>query len=206
MSRQYFGFYVNLDERGEFFADVRNSQHVSVFSVRIPSDDESMDLVDAGYMSHPKDIGGLTDYLREMSVIGPDDRVLTSSEFEQKTSKENPIAEDCLADFEANIGAAMWNGEGVFVGGGEFSSDELIEVHALLTAHNNGADSPFEGFSEEEKGRVNTFLANVKKAVSDREQVSIGGGEFNREDMLALKGFLETEASKIGESPTGPSA
>ncbi len=85
-----FGYYINLDERGDFYADVRDAVGKTVFEVRgggSLSEDESS-LVDDGFMADLRDLEGLTNYLREMNLIGPSDEVISSDEFEASLEAE----------------------------------------------------------------------------------------------------------------------
>lgn len=84
MSRQnnIYGYYVNLDERGSFYADVRDAAGQTVFEIR--ADGEEIDLVDAGYMRHKTDVDGLAEHLRALEIIPQDAEVLGSRDFEER--------------------------------------------------------------------------------------------------------------------------
>lgn len=85
-----FGYYINLDERGDFYADVRDAEGKTVFEVRAGnslSEDESS-LVDDGFMADLHDVNGLTNYLRDIGVIGPSAEVVPSDEFEASLEAE----------------------------------------------------------------------------------------------------------------------
>lgn len=86
MSGPIYGYYVNLDERGSFYADVRDAGGKTVFEVRAGNelDDDVSSLVDDGFMRDLRDTQGLTDYLRSMSVIPADAQVLPSRDFEER--------------------------------------------------------------------------------------------------------------------------
>jgi hypothetical protein len=64
-------YHINLDERGEFYADVRH-----------PSSDETMieikghDIFETGYMAHKEDMEGLTEWLQHIHLIREDDEVV----------------------------------------------------------------------------------------------------------------------------------
>lgn len=81
-----FGYYIDLDERGDFVADVRNTEGKTVFEIRAGNslgEDESS-IFEDGFMRDKNDVSGLTDYLRSMEVISADARVLSMSEFERR--------------------------------------------------------------------------------------------------------------------------
>jgi hypothetical protein len=87
-----YGYYVNLDERGEFYADVRDHQENSVFELR-SGPDGTIDLIEDGYMKHKTDLDGLEAYLKEISILSADAELLTMSEFEERLEDDEPDAE-----------------------------------------------------------------------------------------------------------------
>jgi hypothetical protein len=67
----YYKYYVNLDERGDFNADVRAPDGTSVFEI---CDAEHLwELVDGGFMQNKEDLDGLMDYLCGIGILGSDD-------------------------------------------------------------------------------------------------------------------------------------
>lgn len=92
-----YGYYINTDERGDFYADVRNADGQTVFEIRAGDslgEDESS-IFEDGFMRNKDDLPGLTDYLRSLGVIPQDAEVLSSSDFEQRlesTGDENEPA------------------------------------------------------------------------------------------------------------------
>lgn len=62
-----FEYYINLNERGEFSADVRNHKGNTVFA--IPTIEELENLIDAGFMKYFKDTENLRDYLVSLDII-----------------------------------------------------------------------------------------------------------------------------------------
>lgn len=79
---QLHGYYINLDERGEFYADVRDQSGETVFEFRMGPDCEDSNPIEDGYMRHKEDVRGLTDYLRDLGIIPPRAVVLSMPEFE----------------------------------------------------------------------------------------------------------------------------
>lgn len=77
VSPQRYGYYINLDERGEFFADVRNSNEDSIFEIN------GLEIFDDGFMKNKNDIKGLQEYLIYLGIINKDDDILTMHEFEE---------------------------------------------------------------------------------------------------------------------------
>lgn len=78
-----YGYYINLDERGEFYADVRNALGSTVYEIHA-GDPEEGSIFEDGFMRHKHDVEGLTDYLRDLDIIPKTGTVLHSSEFETK--------------------------------------------------------------------------------------------------------------------------
>lgn len=75
----YFGYSINLDERGCFEADVRDPTGATVFEVTdgasLGEDDTS--IFEDGYMRHRNDIDGLQTYLIEVGIMPPDGLLLS---------------------------------------------------------------------------------------------------------------------------------
>ena len=59
---KYF-YHINLDERGEFFADVRNSRGKTFFEIH------GFEIFEDGFMRHKDDIFGLEDHLLNIRVM-----------------------------------------------------------------------------------------------------------------------------------------
>lgn len=70
-----FKYYINLDERGDFNADVRAPDGTTVFEIH--DVDHMHELVDDGFMHGKKDISGLFDYLCGIGLLGDDDRLVS---------------------------------------------------------------------------------------------------------------------------------
>lgn len=85
-----FGYYINLDERGSFFADVRNEAGASVFEIH------DFDIFEDGFMRHKNDLDGLKDYLVDLNILAPQDRLLPNREFEalNDLDEEDEVEED----------------------------------------------------------------------------------------------------------------
>jgi len=75
--RNIFQYCINLDERGEFYADVRNANDKTVFEINT---EDMQQLCEDGFMKHTKDIQGLQSYLKSMRII-PDQAVLVPMQF-----------------------------------------------------------------------------------------------------------------------------
>ena len=58
-----FTYHINLDERDEFYADVRNQYGKTVFEIH------GFDIFEDGFMKHSEDIDGLAEYLLDLEII-----------------------------------------------------------------------------------------------------------------------------------------
>jgi hypothetical protein len=62
-------YHINLDERGEFYADVRKNDKDTVFEIK------GFDIFEDGFMKHKKDMNGLKDYLIHLKIMNPGDQL-----------------------------------------------------------------------------------------------------------------------------------
>ncbi|MDR1423752.1 MAG: hypothetical protein LBI92_03975 [Azoarcus sp.] len=71
MSAWTFHYHVNLDERGCYYADVRDPDGLTVFEIKADNSlrEGETSIFEDGFMRHGKDMDGLTDYLRQLGVI-----------------------------------------------------------------------------------------------------------------------------------------
>lgn len=63
-----FTYHVNLDERGYFFADVRDENENSIYDIHSNEDGEIPEVTD-GFMHHSRDLEGLSRHLQSMGII-----------------------------------------------------------------------------------------------------------------------------------------
>ncbi len=77
-----FGYYINLDERGDFSADVRNEKMETVFDIH------GLEFFADGFMEDKNDIPGLRDHLADIGIIGEYDDLLDTQDFERALAKE----------------------------------------------------------------------------------------------------------------------
>ncbi|MCW3784308.1 hypothetical protein [Defluviimonas salinarum] len=78
-----FGYYVDLDERGEFRADVRDAEGKTVFEIHC-SDEEGWDIFEDGFMKNKEDISGLQEHLSALGILGKGAELLSMSAFESR--------------------------------------------------------------------------------------------------------------------------
>jgi len=67
-----YEYYINLDERGIFEADVRDADGNTVFEL-------NEDLFEGGWMKNKKDVVGLNEYLRTMKIIPSNSRTVAAN-------------------------------------------------------------------------------------------------------------------------------
>lgn len=70
-------YVINLDERGEFCADVREQNGETIYVIK------GHEIFEDGFMRNSKDIGGLKDYLQGLKVIGENDSILDTNRFQE---------------------------------------------------------------------------------------------------------------------------
>lgn len=63
-----FEYYIDMDERGEFRADVRNDQGITVWET-------NGDVFEDGFMKHKEDMKGLVEYLTSLGIMTLNDRL-----------------------------------------------------------------------------------------------------------------------------------
>ena len=74
-----YTYCINLDERGSFYADVRDAKDNTVFEVKAGDEYEGeTSIFEDGFMHHKNDVEGLAEYLRELGVIQPSDTIKQS--------------------------------------------------------------------------------------------------------------------------------
>ena len=87
-----FGYYIDLDERGSFRADVRNADGETVFEVLAGDELQEGDssIFEDGFMGHKNDLDGLTQYLRSLGTIPADANILPMADFEARLEEPEP--------------------------------------------------------------------------------------------------------------------
>jgi hypothetical protein len=87
-----FGYYVNLDERGDFHADIRDPSGETIFELRAEQDG-TISLIEDGFMRHKTDLEGMRDHLVDLGLIGRDAELLPSDRFEARLDAEPELAD-----------------------------------------------------------------------------------------------------------------
>ena len=68
-----FEYYINLNERGSFFADVRNSSGKTVFTIKAGNELEEGEssIFEDGFMKNIHDTDGLKEHLVQLGIMEP---------------------------------------------------------------------------------------------------------------------------------------
>ena len=64
-----YTYHINLDERGDFFADVRDSKDNTIYEII------GWSIFEDGFMVDRKDTAGLQEYLRDLGIITENDTI-----------------------------------------------------------------------------------------------------------------------------------
>lgn len=73
-----YKYYINLDERGSFYADVRNENGKTIFKIKAGNElgpDESS-IFEDGWMKHKNDLVGLKNYLVHLGIMKPNQNLV----------------------------------------------------------------------------------------------------------------------------------
>jgi len=62
-AKMQYEYFINLDERGEFYADVRDPDGNTVFEIK------GFEFFEDGFMDHKYDLANLEGYLRILEVM-----------------------------------------------------------------------------------------------------------------------------------------
>jgi hypothetical protein len=62
-----YRYFINLDERGSFSADVRNPRKRTIFEIH------GFQIFEDGWMRHRRDLDGLKQYLVDLGLMNRDD-------------------------------------------------------------------------------------------------------------------------------------
>lgn len=68
-------YFINLDERGDFYADVRANDEDGQTVYEIQGMPALESLVEDGFMRHSADMKGLAEHLRDLGIMTADDRL-----------------------------------------------------------------------------------------------------------------------------------
>lgn len=71
----YYKYYINLDERGEFYANVREDGGKIVFE--ITDYDHLWELIEGAWMEDKQDTHGLREYLIQNHIMTDEDRLVS---------------------------------------------------------------------------------------------------------------------------------
>ncbi len=68
INSNYLEYFINLDERGEFYADLRDRGE-TVYEIK------GFDIFEDGFMKHKYDLQGLKEYMVELGIMQDDQEI-----------------------------------------------------------------------------------------------------------------------------------
>lgn len=91
MSASLFGYYINLDERGEFYADVRNSAGETICEFHTQ---DARELIEDGLIKNIRDPHEVGRHLISTGVLPSGSELLSSVEFEKRQAVYESLGGD----------------------------------------------------------------------------------------------------------------
>lgn len=89
-----FTYYINLDERGSFYADVRNSDEETVFEI------SGFDIFEDGFMDDKNDMDGLHSHLVKLGIMAPGDKLVNNEEPRSSLRESKNIKQEIVKALE----------------------------------------------------------------------------------------------------------
>ena len=76
-----YNYHINLNERGSFFADIRDDDENTVYEFEAGNElkEYESSIFDDGWMKHPEDIGGLAEYLMDIGIMKSGDVLVNAN-------------------------------------------------------------------------------------------------------------------------------
>jgi hypothetical protein len=73
-----FTYHINLNERGSFYADVRDPDGKTVYEIKAGNElpEDETDIFEDGFMDNTKDLVGLRDYLVQLGILTDDSELV----------------------------------------------------------------------------------------------------------------------------------
>ena len=68
-----YEYFINLDERGEFYADVRNPSGETIWELKSDAETGEIWMLEDGFMENIDDLSGLHSYLLDGGLIKIED-------------------------------------------------------------------------------------------------------------------------------------
>lgn len=91
-----FTYWINLDERGSFYADVRNSSGTTVFEIKAGDElgPHETSIFEDGWMLHKNDLAGLKAYLVHLGVMHQGQALVDGAKFEEEQARKRQHHEE----------------------------------------------------------------------------------------------------------------
>lgn len=87
-------YHINLDERGTFYADVRDSRGKTVFEIH------DFDIFEHGFMKNKEDVDGLRKHLVDLGIISPGDELMGDGKLKSSIHESVIIKKELLKALE----------------------------------------------------------------------------------------------------------
>lgn len=95
-----YEYHINLDERGQFYADVRDENEKSVYWIKIGYGDEDNNPVEDGFMKNLYDIHGLETYLKDIGIISQSSKIVNPYSIKEELNLDNGELSDDPSSIE----------------------------------------------------------------------------------------------------------
>lgn len=89
-----YTYHINLDERGTFFADVRDADGNTVFEIH------DFDIFEHEFMKHKEDIEGLHKYLVSLDIMSPADKLVSDDQTKSNIRESAVIKKELIKALE----------------------------------------------------------------------------------------------------------
>lgn len=99
-----YGYCINLDERGDFYADVRDPAGKTVFEIR------GFEIFEDGFMRNKHDLAGLQEHLAGLGFIDTAATIYPMAQFEEKIGRLGPFLDDEVAAMGQFVAEAAQRG------------------------------------------------------------------------------------------------
>lgn len=183
VSKKYV-YHINLDERGEFMADVRDENDETVFNI------DGYDIFEDGFMKDKHDHEGLKKHLINLGIINLDDKLECAETGEITESEERKVDIDGIIYNQLNNSSADYT----YMHPSEFSRDQINEAHKKMM---NLVRENYASFDKD--GNKNYYwLTDKGKKLSETElkkSMNEGFGKSEYRDSGFLRGNIEKDFS-----------
>mgnify|MGYP000914875015 CR=1 FL=1 len=176
-----YTYHINLDERGEFFADVRDQDDNTVYEIHLPDSDGGSGIIGDGFMKHERDVAGLERYLKQIGIMQNHDTLEPDQDNNDNNYMENGgnVEETPYYMEVANVIAQQL--------GGTRRMALLTGAHNFVAGKDEGTGNPYLSF----KIKNNPGKPNYVK-------ISLNSLDYYELEFGVVSGANYTVTSEIG--------